>query len=285
MKRNFVFMMGCMLLLTACNGAGPDSGSHTAKQTIQSSESAEGMIMIGGAEVIEGTEVTEGAEESRPADTIQSRPDDQAVVEPESAYGQNDSADRDNGYNLVREQLERSWQSSSLEEVEDLLSHRALPYESGRNVSGERVDMTWEDGTKLIFLDVTDDMGNPMGTQLMMMDGQLNDGGFQENYLNQYDVTIGDEYYPQTKERPLEAMELKGMNQTDLSIARNEIFARHGRKFEDPFLQAVFARKTWYAPQYEGEEFTGLQEGLLNSYEKENLKQIIAYEKKMGYRK
>lgn len=56
-----------------------------------------------------------------------------------------------------------------------------------------------------------------------------------------------------------------------LKIARNEILARHGRKFNDPSLQAYFDNMYWYEPLYEPEEFDAQMESLLNQFELENL--------------
>lgn len=290
MKRYKVLLISCLLLLTACKGTKSDYSSDGVEQTLSNSKAAEGIIQIEGNEEINKIESAENREEYESTELITDQPDmtipaNQETLETESRTGQQDSEKQEDDYTAVRKQLDWSQQAISLETVEELLSHEGLPYEVKRNVSGERVDMTWKDRTKLVFLAVTNDSGNRKGTQLMMLDGQLNDSGFQEGYLNQYDVTVEEEYYPQTKERLLDMTELETMNQTDLSIARNEIFARYGRKFEDPLIQALFDRKTWYTPQYAGEELSGLQESLLNSYEKENLSQIVAYEKKMGYRK
>lgn len=245
MKRQGILIIGLLLLLTACKG--PSSP------------------MAGEAPVAE----TEDAGSQEQEDASTQGPESQDITQ---------------GYEGLLEQAGWGRKACHLEDVESLLQGRGLDYENHGNVSGERVDMTWGDGTKLMFLAVTDDMGHPRGMELMMADGQFNDSGFQENYLNQYDVTRDEEYYPQTAKRPLKEDELKNMNQTDLSIARNEIFARHGRMFEDPFLQAVFKRKTWYEPRYDGAQFVSLQPELLNEYEKANLKKMVEYEESKGYR-
>lgn len=70
------------------------------------------------------------------------------------------------------------------------------------------------------------------------------------------------------------------MNLTELSIARNEIYARHGRRFADPFLYAVFSRKSWYKPKYDGTEFSGKVDQLFNTYEKENVMLLVEAEKR-----
>ena len=188
-------------------------------------------------------------------------------------------------YGQVRSQLDWSRGPCLLEDVTALLDGKGLPYEGYYNGSGERLDMVWEDGTALMFLAATDDMDNPKGTELMMVNnGRFNDSGFQEDYLNHYDVDSDEEYYPQTAGRLLEEQELWGMDQTELSIARNELFARHGRKFEDPFLKAVFSRKNWYRPRYGADEFSAMQDRELNDYEKANLKAIIGQEEIRRYR-
>ncbi len=49
------------------------------------------------------------------------------------------------------------------------------------------------------------------------------------------------------------------MSSYDLWIARNEIFARHGRGFDDPQLQEYFNNKTWYTRQYSPAEWDASQ--------------------------
>lgn len=67
---------------------------------------------------------------------------------------------------------------------------------------------------------------------------------YQENYLNEYDVTFDVFMYPALSNPDLKTEALENCNQTDLSIARNQLFAKYGRRFEDPFLNAIFAQKS-----------------------------------------
>ncbi len=156
---------------------------------------------------------------------------------------------------------------------------------SGRYIFGTRVDLTLEDGTSLIFLETRDSDMNPSGYELMMKGTEFNKNGFQENYLNCYDVISDEPYYPDLSERLFEEDELWDFDQTRLSIARNQIFAKYGRRFEDPFLNAVFLCKNWYEPKYSAEEFEVKQQDLLTDIEKENLVTVTNYEIKAGYRK
>lgn len=70
--------------------------------------------------------------------------------------------------------------------------------------------------------------------------------------------------------------ELEGLTKEELRLARNEIFARHGRRFEDSELQIYFESKSWYRGT--DSDYT------LNKYEQANCDLIVEYEKELGYR-
>ena len=72
------------------------------------------------------------------------------------------------------------------------------------------------------------------------------------------------------------------MTDAELRLARNEIFARHGRKFDATDLQSYFDSKSWYHPKYEPAEFDAIQDDILNQWEKANrdvIKEIEASRK------
>lgn len=81
--------------------------------------------------------------------------------------------------------------------------------------------------------------------------------------------------------RYLSASDLEGLSAEELSRARNEIYARHGRKFKDAAFQSYFDSKSWYNGTIEPEQFT---ESMLNECEKKNAETILAYEKSKGYK-
>ncbi|MCD8364630.1 MAG: YARHG domain-containing protein [Clostridiales bacterium] len=81
--------------------------------------------------------------------------------------------------------------------------------------------------------------------------------------------------------RYLTTEDLEGLTAEELRIARNEIYARHGRMFDDEALQEYFNSKEWYTGTIAPEDFT---ESMLNDYERENAYTISAYETEMGYR-
>ena len=75
--------------------------------------------------------------------------------------------------------------------------------------------------------------------------------------------------------------ELYGLTEEQCRIARNEIYARHGRMFDDEQLQAYFNQFSWYTPLITPESFS---ETMLNDYEVANRDLIVLYEQQQGYR-
>lgn len=81
--------------------------------------------------------------------------------------------------------------------------------------------------------------------------------------------------------RYIQKSELQGLTAEECRLARNEIYARHGRRFDDEYLQAYFGSKEWYTPTMDPDEF---EESLLNFYEIANRDLIVEYEEECGYR-
>lgn len=86
---------------------------------------------------------------------------------------------------------------------------------------------------------------------------------------------------PESASRLLTEADLANLTQEDLRIARNEIYARHGRKFLDEGLQEYFNGKSWYNGTIEPDDF---KEDMLSEIERTNEDTIVNYETKMGYR-
>lgn len=70
---------------------------------------------------------------------------------------------------------------------------------------------------------------------------------------------------------------LLNLSKARLRIARNEIYARHGRRFRDQALQAYFDGCSWYHGTIEPGAF---KESVLTECERENLKLILRMERK-----
>ena len=84
--------------------------------------------------------------------------------------------------------------------------------------------------------------------------------------------SAGDYVLPGSDSRYISSSELSGMDAATLRLARNEIYARHGRLFNAADLQSYFNGKTWYSGTISPDAFS---ESVFNTYEKENLKQIL----------
>ena len=75
--------------------------------------------------------------------------------------------------------------------------------------------------------------------------------------------------------------DLAGFTAEQCRLARNEIYARHGRRFKDPALQRYFDSLSWYNGTIEPSDFN---DNVFNSYERANCSLIIDYEREHGYR-
>lgn len=78
---------------------------------------------------------------------------------------------------------------------------------------------------------------------------------------------------PDSDSRKLKKSDLAGMTAQQLSYAKNEIYARHGRVFKSSELQDYFNEKNWY------EENDDFKDEDLSKKEAENTKFIAAYQK------
>lgn len=90
----------------------------------------------------------------------------------------------------------------------------------------------------------------------------------------------GDYIIEDSSTRLLTTADLTSLTQEELLYARNEIYARHGRKFQDEGIQAYFDSKDWYHGTIAPENF---QDTMLNDVERTNAQTILTYEKSKGY--
>jgi len=78
--------------------------------------------------------------------------------------------------------------------------------------------------------------------------------------------------------RYLTEEDLMPLSDYDIKLARNEIYARKGRMFNDASIQEYFDGQSWYTPIYSPEEFDALGNSTLNEYEVRNTAFILEYE-------
>ena len=88
-------------------------------------------------------------------------------------------------------------------------------------------------------------------------------------------VSEGTYICPNSDSRYLVKADLVGLSSWELLLARNEIFARHGRKFVDENIQAYFNSQSWYNGTVDPDDFDVT---VFNEYELANIDFIKAHE-------
>ncbi|MBP3672485.1 MAG: YARHG domain-containing protein [Oscillospiraceae bacterium] len=71
-----------------------------------------------------------------------------------------------------------------------------------------------------------------------------------------------------------------GFEEEDCRIARNAIYAKSGRKFNDASLQGYYEQYSWYVPSVDPGNFSA---SMLNDYQLSNVNAILNYEGSHGY--
>lgn len=107
------------------------------------------------------------------------------------------------------------------------------------------------------------------------LQGAVND--YVENVLGITDVSANSDYLLETHTRFYTESELSGYSKDLIRIFKNEIYARHGYRFNTPEVYNLFIRFTWYYPDLSSDNF---KESVFNQYEKENLKLLVKLEEK-----
>ena len=96
-------------------------------------------------------------------------------------------------------------------------------------------------------------------------------------YTNEYIDEPEDYLFPSDRQY-ITYSDVSGKSEYEVSLIRNEIYARHGYIFQtEPYI-SYFNQKDWYQPN------SNFDTSLFNSIEKANVDFIIQYEKEMGWR-
>ena len=109
----------------------------------------------------------------------------------------------------------------------------------------------------------------------VVMNGKTTEGTYTEAVVaeNGYILENSD-----TQELTKE--DLTGLSAYECKLARNEIYARHGRRFDDEELQAYFDSQTWYSGVISPADF---DESQLSEIEVKNRDFIVEYENENGF--
>ena len=78
-----------------------------------------------------------------------------------------------------------------------------------------------------------------------------------------------------TRKKRITDSDLENHTAWELTLMRNEIFAVHGRTFQDPELRTMFMERPWYHPG-------GYSDAKLSALERANAEFILSYQKRTG---
>ena len=98
-------------------------------------------------------------------------------------------------------------------------------------------------------------------------------GDFFEHVKGHTDINNYDQLFRHTADRYFTAEDFADCSEDILKLAKNEIYARHGRMFLDREIYEYFLTRMWYEPTYAPEEF---DESCLNEYEKANIELLVS---------
>ena len=97
-------------------------------------------------------------------------------------------------------------------------------------------------------------------------------------YLDLVPATTSDYLLPNSDTEYVTEEDLADLTWEECCLARNEIYARHGRIFLTPEIAAYFESKSWYEGTIPGAEFDANTGAYLSEIERRNVETIQAYE-------
>lgn len=99
--------------------------------------------------------------------------------------------------------------------------------------------------------------------------------------ISSYESASGDDYIlPQSNSVLLTEADIAGLTLREINYAKNEIYARHGRKFMSKELREYFESKSWYEPRISAESFDAGR--YLSDLENKNAAFLSEVEERMG---
>lgn len=149
-------------------------------------------------------------------------------------------------------------------EIETSYLHR-LGKEDNLKVTGK-----WYFKEKQLYLlptKILDKKGTPMD-EIILKESHTPKDTTKDKDKSEEEKEVKEDYIlSASKERLLVESDLTGLSAKELNYAKNEIYARHGRKFKSKELREYFESQSWYKPSIEPEQFN---DGYLSEVEKIN---------------
>ena len=101
--------------------------------------------------------------------------------------------------------------------------------------------------------------------------GSLSDEYVGKNNEGNY-IEDEEQLFPESDVKYLTQEDIDGLDDEYIRYGLNEIYARHGRTFNNQDIQEYFNSKSWYTPIYSPDEFSEIENSIFNEFEKENIK-------------
>lgn len=99
----------------------------------------------------------------------------------------------------------------------------------------------------------------------------------------QSDTPFSSGYLLPTDTEYITEADLSGFTREEVTLIRNELFARHGYNFSSESIRSYFEAQSWYEP-VPGVDASSFDPAVFNDYEQKNLATILSYERSMGWR-
>ena len=100
----------------------------------------------------------------------------------------------------------------------------------------------------------------------------------EETEKTQVNTETGEYFFPESSSRYLTDEEINAYSSAQLELAKNEIYARHGRRFVTEYIADYFNSKSWYQGTIDPETFDSQQDSIFNEYEIANINKIAQTE-------
>lgn len=102
----------------------------------------------------------------------------------------------------------------------------------------------------------------------------------EETEAAQTDTQTGEYFFPDSASRYLTDEEVAAYSSDQLELAKNEIYARHGRQFVTQYISDYFNSKSWYQGTIDPDTFDAQQDSIFNEYEMANISKIAEWEER-----
>lgn len=158
----------------------------------------------------------------------------------------------------------------------------SMAWTNDSELTNELSDIEISDGYFIVWIENTRNDPDTEEVMEFVSSTEYSITFYYNDYEDDYDDNEFQEYILEDSgTRYLTKTDLMGLSEEECRLARNEIYARHGRMFKDESLQDYFEAFDWYYPSIQPGDF---EESMLNEYEIYNRDLIVEYEEEMGYR-